>query len=61
MAGRDRAVTQTAVRLPDELKLIIICYQNARRMSSFNQAVIELTELGLKASGFLDMDVIPPL
>jgi hypothetical protein len=61
MAGRDRTVKQTLVRLPDELILLAKSYQNARRMPSFNQAVIELMESGLKASGFLDADVTTPL
>lgn len=61
MAGRDGLVTQKPVRLPRELILIIICYQNARRLPSFNQAVTELLESGLKSSGFLDTTVITSL
>lgn len=61
MAGRNGLVTQKPVRLPDELILIIICYQNARRLPSFNQAVVELLESGLKLGGFLDADVMRSL
>jgi hypothetical protein len=61
VAGRDGPVKQTLVRLPGELILLTKSYQNARRMPSFNQAVIELMETGLKYSGFLDEPVIPPL
>lgn len=44
MAGRNGPVEQTAVRIPDLLKELIIRYQIARELPSFNGAVRELIE-----------------
>jgi hypothetical protein len=42
--GRDWAVKQTYFRLPPGLRLLCRCYQNDRKITTLNAAVIELLE-----------------